>query len=424
MSQNMRPTLFSRIHYAWIILAIGTLAVFGALGMARFGYTGILPAMQKDLGLDNTQAGVLATANMLGYLALSAIGGAIATRYGTRIAIAVGLVLTGMGMLLTGLVEGFLSALLWRALTGMGSGVSNVSVMGMLASWFTARRRGLASGIAVAGSSIGLIVVGSLVPRLLLVYGDNGWRICWFIFGSVTLLLAVICFAFLRNHPSEMGLQPLGTNPGDSFVSPTKTFRWEQVYRSAPVWHLGMVYVAFGFSYVIYITFFTKRLIAEGGYTQDAAGNLFMLMGWCSLLCGVIWGAVSDMIGRKQALILVYLNHAVAFSLFALWPSPLGFTLSAIIYGLSAWSIPAIMAATCGDVIGPALAPAAYGFVTLFLGIGQALGPSVGGILADTTGSFFSAFLLAGGVAFLGGISTLLLRPASTTISSHEKPQE
>jgi hypothetical protein len=56
-------------HYAWIILAVGTLVVFGALGLARFGYTMVLPAMQLELGLNNTQAGGLATANLIGYLA-------------------------------------------------------------------------------------------------------------------------------------------------------------------------------------------------------------------------------------------------------------------------------------------------------------------------------------------------------------------
>ena len=179
------------------------------------------------------------------------------------------------------------------------------------------------------------------------------------------------------------------------------------------MWHLGIVYAAFGFSYIIYLTFFTKRLVAEGGYTPEAAGGLFMLMGWFSLLCGLIWGAVSDRIGRKRALILVYLIHTLAFSLFALWPSRTGFTLSAILFGLTAWSIPAIMAATCGDILGSRLAPAALGFITLFFGVGQAIGPSVAGAMADAVGSFRPAYLLAGGVALLGAVAASLLRPSA-----------
>jgi MFS family permease len=135
-------------------------------------------------------------------------------------------------------------------------------------------------------------------------------------------------------------------------------------------------------------------------------------MGWFSLLCGLIWGTVSDVIGRKGALIIVYLIHTVAFSMFALWPARPGFTISAILFGLSAWSIPAIMAAACGDVLGPRLAPAALGFITLFFGVGQALGPFVAGAMADAFSSLAPAFLLAGGVALLGAIGASLLRPA------------
>ena len=118
-----------RFHYAWVVITVGTLVVFGALGLARFGYTMLLPAMQAGLGLDNTQAGGLATANLVGYLALSVAGGALAVRYGPRVVITVGLALAGVGMLLTGLADSFATAMAWRALTGIGSGASNVPVM-------------------------------------------------------------------------------------------------------------------------------------------------------------------------------------------------------------------------------------------------------------------------------------------------------
>ncbi|MFQ5578789.1 MAG: MFS transporter [Anaerolineae bacterium] len=407
----------SRWHYGWLVLLIGTLVVCGSLGLGRFGYTVVLPAMQSDLELSNTQAGVLATANLIGYLALSAIGGALAARYGPRRVITVALVLAGAGMLLTGLANTFAAAAVWRTLTGIGSGASNVPVMGgLLAAWFSARRRGLASGVAVAGSSLGLILVGPLAPRILAAYGDSGWRVNWFIFGAATLAIAAAGYFLLRDHPTDMGLRPVGAEGAAPPPAPRReAIQWGRVYGSAAVWHLGLVYVAFGFSYIIYLTFFTKHLIAGGGYTPSAAGELFMLLGWSSLLCGLIWGTVSDVIGRRGALIIVYLIHAVAFSLFALWPAPPGFTLSAVLYGLTAWSVPAIMAATCGDVLGPRLAPAALGFITLFFGIGQAVGPTVGGALADVAGSFNPAFLLAAGVALLGAAGAALLRPASTT---------
>ncbi len=389
---------------------MGTLVVFASLGLARFAYSAVLPAMQEGLGLDNAQAGALATANLAGYLAFCVIGGALATRFGPRLVIACGLGLAGIALVMTGLAGGFASAALWRALAGIGSGASNVPVMGLMVAWFAPRRRGLAAGIAVAGSSIALILVGPLVPRVLNAYGADGWRICWFIFGAATLLVTAGAGALLRNAPSDVGRKPIGAR-GDE-PAPTArggSLRWGDVYKRPIVWLLGLVYVAFGFSYIIYMTFFNKCLIEEGGYTQDAAGRLFMVVGWVSLLCGLIWGSISDRIGRKGALAIVYCIHAAAFSLFPLWPTPVGFTLSAVLFGLSAWSIPGIMAATCGDLLGARLAPAALGFVTLFFGMGQAAGPYVAGAMADASKSFWPALWLSAAVALVGAVGALLL---------------
>jgi MFS family permease len=407
----VKPAKAAPFHYAWAVLAAGTLVVFGSLGLARFGYTMVLPAMQSGLGLNNAHAGGLATANLIGYLALSVIGGALAARYGPRVVITLGLTVAAVGMLLTGFANSFAAAAAWRALTGIGSGASNVPVIGLLSAWFVQHRRGMAAGIGVTGSSLALIVLGLLVPHVLAAYGPNGWRVCWFIFAGITMGLAVLAFAILRNCPSDLKLLPIGASRGSAIANVKgRALNWGMVYRSGVVWHLGIIYVAFGFSYIIYMTFFTKYLITEGGYTQESAGRLFMLMGWLSLLCGLIWGSFSDRFGRKTALVIVYIIQAVAFGLFALWPLPTGLFISAVLFGITAWSIPAIMAATCGDLLGPRLAPAGLGFITLFFGVGQAAGPGVAGLIADVTHSLSPAMLLAAGAALLGAVGSLFLR--------------
>ena len=79
-----------------------------------------------------------------------------------------------------------------------------------------------------------------------------------------------------------------------------------------------------------------------------------------------------------------------------------------------AWSIPTIMAAAAGDFVGPRLAPAGLGFITLFFGIGQALGPALGGYLADVSGSFTLPFLIAGVISLVGmALSFYLKKPAT-----------
>lgn len=402
------------LHYGWVVLGIGTLGVFVSLGMARMGYSMILPPMQQGLGIDNTAAGALATANLVGYLVLALLGGALASRIGPCRVIVAGIFVTGLAMVLTGLARGFPEAMVWRALSGIGSGMTNVPVMGLLAGWFALRRRGLASGIAVSGSSLALIVMGPGVPYLLSVYGDYGWRASWLWCGSLGIIIAVLAAVLLRPRPQDLGLQPVGATEAPvaaAGVSEAAKLDWGSVYRSRALWHLGTVYIAYGFSYMIYLPFFTKALIHDGNYTTEGAGNLFMLMGWFSVGCGLIWGAVSDRIGRKHTLIMIYLIQAVSFGLFALWPVPAGFTLSAILFGLTAWSIPAVVAAKCGDMLGARMAPAALGFVTVFLGVGQALGPMVAGAMADAMGSFLPALLVAAAIALVGAVKAAFLRP-------------
>ncbi len=398
-------------HYAWFILAVGTLVVFGSLGLARFGYTMVLPAMQLDLGLSNTQTGGIATANLIGYLILSVLGGALAARYGPRIVISTGLAIAGISMIMTGLSTNFVSVSFWRAITGIGSGASNVPAIGLLAAWFAQHRRGLASGIGVTGSSLALIVLGIFVPYILKITGSEGWRICWFIFGGVTLFISILSIIILRNNPEELGILPVGVSEKTiTEITTGSKLNWSKVYRAGKVWHLGIIYIAFGFSYIIYITFFSKYLISEVNFTQEGAGRLFMLMGWFSLFCGLIWGSFSDKFGRKTALIIVYLIQSASFLLFALVPTNTGAIISAFLFGISAWSIPAIMAATCGDILGPRLAPAGLGFVTLFFGVGQATGPGVAGILADIFHSFSPSLLLASFIAITGAIGSFMLK--------------
>jgi predicted MFS family arabinose efflux permease len=230
--------------------------------------------------------------------------------------------------------------------------------------------------------------------------------------GGVVLLLALLAWFTLRDSPGERGLELLGGTPEEQpGAARTSSLAWGSVYRSGVVWHLGLIYIAWGIAY-IYITFFNKYLVTEVGLSDQTAGRLWSLVGWLSLTCGFTWGAVSDRWGRKAGLALVYTVHAGSFLLFAVGGGAAPYIVSSILFGLSAWSIPAIMAATCGDQVGPRLAPAALGFLTLFFGIGQTVGPYVAGLLADRLGTFVPAFLIAAGAALLGALGALLLPPS------------
>jgi MFS family permease len=403
------------IHYGWVVILMGLLTTIAAHGFGRMAYTIILPAMKDGLKFDYTQLGLLGTGNFIGYLTMAIIGGFLAARFGTRIVISLALVFLGITLMLTGLAQSFGFALSMRFLTGLGNGAAYVPAMALGSAWFAMKRRGFATGIVSGGIGAGTLISGLLIPPILSAYGVEGWRNAWYILGGVALAIAVVVFAFIRSRPDEKGLLPVGVSERDSSPeAPTgpkvSTLQWSAVYRKGSVWYLGLVYFFYGSSYIIYMTFFAAYLVKELGQTQAYAGGLWALVGALSTFCGVIWGAISDRLGRSRGAALAYLVLGLSYIVYALVKTPFGFYLSAVLFGLTAWSIPTIMAAAAGDVVGPRLAPAGLGFITLFFGIGQAVAPAFGGYLADLSGSFTLPFLVAGGISFVGMVASVFLK--------------
>ncbi len=405
-----------KVHYGWIVITMGLFTTIGAHGFGRFAYSMINPSMIDGLGLSYTQVGNLAAGNFVGYLVLAIIGGFLAARFGPRIVICLSLALMGITMILTGLARTYDFALVMRTLTGLGNGGAFVPAMALGSIWFSAKKRGLATGIVTAGIGIGFALSGVLVPPILAAYGAESWRFCWYYLGAIVLILAGVTYGFIRNRPEDLGLKQLGPGAAEtkSEGEKAKALEWKRVYKIGSVWHLGLVYFLFGFSYVIYITFFATYLVKDIGWTNSEAGRLFTFLGFLSIFCGLLWGGISDIIGRKGGAALAYIALAISYGIFALSRSSGAFYISVVFFGLTAWAIPTIMAAAAGDYVGPRLAPAGLGFITLFFGIGQFIGPTVGGFLRDYEGSFTLPFLLAMAVSLTGTIGALTLKRPQT----------
>jgi sugar phosphate permease len=409
-------------HYGWIILLLVVMTVTGALGFARFGYTMLYPPMQQGLSLDEVKASDLQVGNLAGYLVFALFCGMLAAKFGPRIIIAIFLGVVAVAMFLTGLADNFIGALAARTLTGIGSAGANVSAMGLVAAWFSSKRRGLATGIAVSGSSFGLLLTGAFIPRILNSFSESGWRYSWFALSLLTLGFAIVAFVFMKNNPSKLGLAPVGASREEARVpaaKPSSSLGWGRIIKSPTVWHLAFIYVLFGFSYIIYMTFYVRYLSGEAGFLKEDAGFFLALIGGASVLSGLVWGWISDRIGRKYSLAMVFGIQALSYIIFGMERSPFGILASSVLFALTAWSIPAIMAAATGDILGPKLAPATLGFITFFFGIGQMLGPFLGGRVAQAYHSFSLVFIIAGCAAALGAVASLFIN--SNAVS---KPKE
>jgi MFS family permease len=413
------------LHYAWIILGAGILVVMGALGLARFGYTVILPAMKEGLGLSYGQMGLLGTGNLLGYLSFSLLGGYLASRYGTKIVAILSLSLMTVTLMLTGMAEGFYETLAARIITGIGSAGANLPIMGLVSVWFSPRLRGLAIGVVGSGSGLGVLATGIFLPGIIREYGADGWRWAWYSLAGLSLGITLICQWLLKDSPAEKHLAAYGTEGAAVTPAPIREqaakttstpLDWGKVYKNPAIWQLSLVYFAFGFSYITYITFFSAHVMKAGNFSPAEAGRIWSLVGFVSLASGFIWGGISDRIGRRISLCIVSCLHTLAFAVFALATGWIGFYASALVFGISAWSIPAIVAAFSCDIVGTRLLPAALGAVTVVFSIGQALAPFVAGKLADASGTFVYSLLLASLVSLGGAIGALFLNTSEKTV--------
>ena len=386
--------------YGWVIVATGTLTIFASLGLGRFALGMILPSMATGLRLSYAQLGWVGTANFLGYLAAVLVARRLEARLGARRLISVALLVVGASMLLVSRAASAGAVVALYGITGFGSGASNVPMMALVARWFDPARRGRAAGFVAIGSGFAIIASGWFVPWVNRTVGADGWRTSWMVLGLCVTVVAGVAFAFLRNAPAAVPAARPGT------AAPALPPRGGAV----PV--LGALYAIFGFTYSIYVTFVVTMLVRERGFSEAVAGQFWSWVGLLSLLSGPVFGTLSDRIGRRGGLAVVFSVQTVAYGLAAADLPPAFLYLSIAAFGVAAWSIPTIMVAAVSDYVGPDRALGAFGVITFFFGVGQVAGPAMAGVLAERTGSFSSSFALAAALAGSAILVTgLLARP-------------
>lgn len=397
----------SAIHYGWHIVWTGTFCIFACLGLGRFALGMILPAMGQSLHLSYSQMGLVGTVNFAGYLVAVLFCGSLIDRLGYRRLIFIALAAIGLTMILIGRSTSLAMILVCYTITGMGSGAANVPMMGLISQWFAKSHRGKATGFVVIGSGFAILLSGRLVPFLNTLGGAEGWRLSWQVLGGIILLVAGLCLIMLRNSPQEKKLRPLGETPNEAAVELAGT---EPRISLRDIAHLGGLYFLFGYTYVIYATFIVTSLIQEHGFSEAQAGSFWSLVGGLSLLSGPIFGSLSDRIGRKYTLAIIFAIQTAAYLLVSR-PLPTPFLyLSIGCFGVVAWSIPSIMAALAGDYGGPRKAARIFGLITFIFALGQIAGPAIAGLLAEKSLSFGSSFLMAACFTATGVVLALGLR--------------
>jgi MFS family permease len=369
------------IYYGWVIVAVGLLVKMAGLGFGRFSYPMLLPSMRESLSFNYIQMGLLSGGILMGYLLFSFIGGTLATRFGPKRIVILSLLCGSISMFLISRFSGFISLLFFTFAMGAGAAGAHISITTLPMAWFGKRSLGRALGIVTGGTGVGVIVTGLLIPPLLSSFGKDGWRECWVLMAFITFIVSVMCITLLKEKPDQI-------HPSLSRFSEDE----EVIISMASgdglsIRSIFVIYFIFGFAYNIYATYFVAYMVEEIQLTEKMAGNIWAIFGWMCILSGLIWGFLSDRMGRRRA--LLWNNGLIALAvLIPLWfHQPLLLGLSAFLFGSTFLGTITVVAASIGDQVGEKRA-SVYGLVTLIHGIGQFLGTTSGGYLKDLTGSF------------------------------------
>lgn len=407
MDNTAQKSSMRRPHPAWTVAFAGGVAVFCGLGLGRFAFGMMLPSMSVSLGLDYGQGGLLGFANMLGYLVAVLTVPFVLRRLGTRVTATLGLTAMALSMFGMILTEDFVILCLFYLLTGLGSGAVVLPSMSVMSQWFAPSHRGLAAGIVMSGPGFGIILTGFIVPRLMPWGTLHSWQSGWLIFGMITAAVAFLTYALIRNQPHELGLTPYGrVKVGSTAQTPALTPR----ARLRLLAHMGVIFGIYGATYMLYVTFIVTSMIDSYGMSQQDAGGLWAWFGLLSIFSGVLFGWISDQIGRRMGMALAFTVLAAAYLLVGFGGGMPSLYLSIILFGIAAWSVPVIMAASSGDFFGPAAAANALAVLMLLFSVGQGVGPVIAGFLAERSGSFTASYFGAGLAALLALGLTFLLR--------------
>jgi MFS family permease len=375
-----------------VLLPVLVLAAAVAQGFGRFGYALLLPALNADLVHSYALAGLIGTLNLAAYLAGTLLVSLTAGHLSPATAVRTGLLLVTAGLIVLTLAPSVPVLIAGMVVSGFGGAMIWVPAPGIAGAAVPAARRGLAIGLTGSGVGIGVLVSSALTAVVHAVAGPGAWRPVWAIESVLAALVAVAAAVWLRPRVAPV-------------TGPVRI----SALRAVPGWIGSMLsYGGYGLAIALYMTFLVAAYQEDAGFSSGHASAVFALVGVCIAAGGVLLGRWSDSVGRRAAMTWAYVGMTVAILLVPVGAEPWA-ALSAVAFGLAMSGAPAVLAAHLADSLDPRRFAAAFGAVTLVFGLAQLLGPQLGGWIADRTGSFTAAFLVAAGASLGAAIAAATL---------------
>jgi predicted MFS family arabinose efflux permease len=359
-----------------IALAIGGLvALAAAIGIGRFVYTPILPVMAEALNLSKSNAGLIASANLLGYL-IGALLAATPRLPGSRRTWLLGSL--GISALTTGAMSLTSSLAVFMTLRFAG-GAASAFVL-VLSSALVLEQLAIAgksrlSSIHFAGVGVGIAVSAVIVSSLLATGAD--WRTLWSAVGLLALAaVGIVAWLVPARHPTP--------------ILPPQSARQP---RPRGLASLITAYGLFGFGYVITATFLVA--IVRGSHQlRPVEPLIWLVVGLTAAPSVTLWSRAATRFGIPRLFSIACVTEAIGVAASVLWPSTAGALFAAALLGGTFMGLTALGLAGARQLV-PQNPRPVLAQMTAAFGLGQIIGPVLAGYLSDLTGGFALPSLLA-----------------------------
>ena len=373
-----------------ILLTAAALALGAAvsLGLARFSYALLLPAMRADLGWSYFTAGAMNTANAAGYLLGALATPRVLTRIGARTLLLGGCAATALLLAAHGLVLDD-TALLWlRLLTGISSAVVFVSG-GLLAARLAVghANAGLVLGVYYGGTGAGIVVSALLVPPLTARALPHAWQGAWWALAGAALLATAVTAWATRGSGRSSAPSPAGA----------LAFRWRP-------FGFGLAgYFMFGLGYIGYMTF-VITLLHEQRLSDAQIVGFYIVLGFGVMASSWLWAALLQRFRGGESLALLNGLLALATLLPVLSSHPFAVFVSGALFGGVFLSVVASTTALVRHNLPAVGWSGGIAAFTVVFAAGQIVGPSAVGWVADGPGGLRLGLAGSAAVLALGAL--------------------
>ncbi len=397
----------TRFFYGFVIVAIAMLIDLIMAGI-HFTFGSFFKPVSAEFGWSRAAISGAFTLYSICHGALFIITGRLSDRFGPKPMLIASGVFFGLGFFLLSRISAIWQLyLFYGGFIAIGMSGGFVPLMSTVARWFD-KRRGLMSGLVLAGGGLGQAVFPPLTTWLI---SDFDWREAYVIFGVGVLVLIIVLALFMKRDPGQIGQLPYGSATPNSGKSPKVRdgVSLRQAASTRPFWQyvIAIIFAQFGLGMMV------VHAMPHGidlGMKPEAAATVVTTFAGVGVMARVVFGGFTDRIGGKRVMALSCVVLGATLLVMSFVRSIPIFYAVAAVFGAGFGAFVSSMSPLAAQLFGLKHHGVIFGVATFGATIGGGLGPLMAGAIFDSVGSYAAAFVITGTLSLLAFVSVLFLK--------------